>query len=182
MYKQYGEEVQFYFVYCREAHAIDSDRPAGKEVEQPVSTDERRSVAADFLKEMELEIPSLLDNIDDKTSKDYASHPDRMYLVGSDGRIAYAGDKGPRGFKPDELEAAIKDELSKSKADSSSDRPLDRPTRRLMMLPLFRAINVDGDSGISKEEIESAPASLLKLDKNNDGELSEDELKIRRRR
>ena len=111
MQAKYGDTVQFFFVYCREAHAADSDRPAGKDVEQPVSTEERREVAASFLDEMELDIPALLDNIEDKTSKDYASLPDRLYLVAKDGKIAYAGGRGPRGFKPDELEKAIEKEL-----------------------------------------------------------------------
>ena len=111
MQNKYGEDVQFLFIYCREAHAADSDRPTGKDVEQPVSTEERREVAANFLNEMKLEIPAVLDTIEDKTSKDYASLPDRLYLIAKDGKIAYAGGRGPRGFKPDELEKAIENEL-----------------------------------------------------------------------
>ena len=111
MFSKYGDDVQFLFVYTREAHAADSARPAGKDVEQPISTKERREVAAKFLDDMKLEIPALLDNIDDKASKDYASLPDRMYLVSKDGKIAFAGDRGPRGFNPDKLERAIKQEL-----------------------------------------------------------------------
>ena len=41
--------------------------------------------------------------------------PDRLYLVGKDGKITYAGGRGPRGFKPDELEDAIREELAKLK-------------------------------------------------------------------
>ena len=119
MNDKYGDDVQFVFVYTREAHAADSARPAGKDVEQPVSTKERREVAAQFLDDMKLEIPAVLDNIDDKASKDYASLPDRMYLVSKDGKIAYAGARGPRGFKPDELERAIKKELNKSEKKPS---------------------------------------------------------------
>ena len=111
MQAKYGEDVQFLFIYCREAHAADSDRPTGTDVEQPVSTQERREVAASFLDEMKLDIPAVLDTIDDKTSKDYASLPDRLYLVAKNGKIAYAGGRGPRGFKPDELEKAIEKEL-----------------------------------------------------------------------
>ena len=112
MYSKYGDDVQFLFIYCREAHAADSARPAGKDVEQPISTEERREVAAKFLDDMQLKIPALLDNIDDKTSKDYASLPDRLYLVSKTGKIAYAGERGPRGFKPDQLESSIKKELN----------------------------------------------------------------------
>jgi len=121
MQAEYGDKVQFFIVYTREAHAADSDRPAGKDIEQPVSTEERREVGQKFLDDMGLEMPALLDNIDDKTSKDYASLPDRLYLVGKDGKVAYAGDKGPRGFKPDELADAIDQELgNKPKSDRGS--------------------------------------------------------------
>ena len=119
MFPKYGDDVEFLFVYCREAHAADSARPSGKDVEQPISTEERRAVAAQFLDDVKLEIPAVLDNIDDKASKDYASLPDRMYLVSKDGKIAYAGARGPRGFKPDELERAIKKELNKSEKKPS---------------------------------------------------------------
>lgn len=71
-------------------------------------------MAADFLNQHQIEIPALLDNIDDKTSNDYASLPDRMFLISIDGKIAMAGDRGPRGFRPDLLETAIKKELKKT--------------------------------------------------------------------
>ncbi len=186
MQAEYGDQVQFFVVYCREAHAIDSDRPNGTEVEQPVSTEERRSVAVKFLEDMKLEIPALLDNIDDKTSRDYASSPDRLYLVGKDGKIAYAGDKGPRGFKPDELETAIQQELGGfKKADSGrpqrGSEQVDARAQRVMMMPAIAAINKDGDDKLSPSEIEAAPKTLLSLDKNGDGELTADEMRPSRR-
>ena len=102
------------FIYCREAHAIDSDRPTQiAQVEQPLTLDERREVAAKFLKETPIPFTSLLDTIDDKASKAYVALPDRLYLVGQDGKIAYAGGRGPRGFRPNELEDAIGAELTK---------------------------------------------------------------------
>jgi type I thyroxine 5'-deiodinase len=42
----------------------------------------------------------------------YAALPDRLYLIGADGLVAYRSAPGPWGFKPDELEAAIKDYLA----------------------------------------------------------------------
>jgi hypothetical protein len=47
----------------------------------------------------------------DTTSRAYAAFPDRLYLVGKDGKLVYTGGKGPRGFKPDELEDALRSEL-----------------------------------------------------------------------
>jgi hypothetical protein len=186
MQSNFGEEVEFLFIYTREAHAADSARPAMKEVEQPVSTEERRGVAIEFLDEMELKIPALLDNIDDKTATDYASLPDRLYLVGKDGKIAYAGEKGPRGFKIDELEQAITDEVGgkakkQTPSTASSGGPSQVDDRRIrmmsMMMPTFGAINTNGDGQLSAEEIKAASETLLTLDKNGDGELSAEELR-----
>jgi hypothetical protein len=42
----------------------------------------------------------------------YNALPDRLYLIGKDGRIAFKGGHGPLGFKPAELEAAIETELA----------------------------------------------------------------------
>jgi len=108
MHEEYGEEIQFLFIYCREAHAIDGERPGFRTlVEEPISTEERRKIATEFVDEQKLAFPTLLDAIDDKTGTDYAAHPDRLYLIGKDGKVAWVGEQGPRGFRPNELETAI---------------------------------------------------------------------------
>ena len=45
-------------------------------------------------------------------SRAYAASPTRLYLVGADGRVAYAGGPGPFGFKPAKLGAAIEEYLT----------------------------------------------------------------------
>jgi hypothetical protein len=45
----------------------------------------------------------LVDTIDDKVSKAYFARPDRLYVIGANGKLAYVGEPGPRGFKPDEI-------------------------------------------------------------------------------
>ena len=37
----------------------------------------------------------------------YAAWPTRLYLVGLDGKVVYAGGLGPYDFKPEKLKAAI---------------------------------------------------------------------------
>ena len=54
----------------------------------------------------------VVDGLDDELARAYGGWPDRLYLIGRDGRIAYQGGEGPFGFKPEELEAAIERELS----------------------------------------------------------------------
>ena len=103
-------------VYIREAHALDSRSPLGGGnhpiVEDPVTLEERNEVAKACMTKMALEpMPALVDNMDDAVSESYAAWPDRMYLVGRDGRIVFHGGRGPFGFLPDELEDAILKEL-----------------------------------------------------------------------
>ena len=119
MFHNYGDDVQFVLVYVREAHAIDSRSPSlrGPIVEDPISDKERDAVASTCVTELGLDIfPAVIDRIDDRVSLAYGAWPDRFYLVGKDGKIAYAGGQGPFGFKPDEMEDAILDELKKIKA------------------------------------------------------------------
>jgi hypothetical protein len=116
MWGTYGDRVAFFVVYIREAHPLDGRAPLGGGehpiVEEPLTLAERQSLATTCMAKLELEpIPALVDNMDNKVNRAYAAAPDRLYLVGRDGGIVYRGGRGPFGFKPDELEAAIRKEL-----------------------------------------------------------------------
>ena len=105
-------------MYIREAHAIDSRSPSGGGenpiLEDPLTLAERRAVAGRCMASLELvALPALVDELDDAANRAYAAWPDRLYLVGKDGRIAYQGGRGPFGFDPDELEAAIQAHLDR---------------------------------------------------------------------
>ena len=58
-------------------------------------------------------MPMVVDAVDNAVASAYGGWPDRLYLVGRDGRIAYRGGEGPFGFKPNELGAAIEHHLKK---------------------------------------------------------------------
>lgn len=60
---------------------------------------------------MNIPMPILIDDLDDQVDEAYAALPTRIFLVDAEGRIAYRGEPGPWGFKPDELEAAIREQL-----------------------------------------------------------------------
>lgn len=122
MNKKLGKKIQVFVIYTREAHALDSERTNYRStVEQPITIEERRTVAKEFLTSMELDVPALLDDMEDTASKAYASLPDRLYLIGKDGKVAFAGDRGPRGFKVDLLQKAMEAEVKKIKADAQAD-------------------------------------------------------------
>ena len=51
--------------------------------------------------------------MDDVVSKAYAAKPTRLYLIGLDGRVVYAGGLGPFGFRPEEFGEAIVEYLAR---------------------------------------------------------------------
>ena len=119
LYDRYGGEVAFLIVYIREAHPEDgwvlaSNRREGVAVVDPVSLEERADAAHACTARTPTRIPVALDGVDDEVASRYGGWPDRLYLVGRGGRIAYQGGEGPFGFLPEELEAAIGRELAQT--------------------------------------------------------------------
>ena len=47
-------------------------------------------------------VRTYVDEMDDAVNEAYAAMPTRLYLIGLDGRVVYAGGPGPFGFKPGE--------------------------------------------------------------------------------
>jgi hypothetical protein len=89
-----------------------SNREQEIAVADPRSADERAAVADTCAVRLEIRMPVLIDGIDNETARQYGGWPDRLYLIGRDGRIAFQGGEGPAGFKPEELEDAIRSELA----------------------------------------------------------------------
>ena len=56
-------------------------------------------------------MPTVLDRHDNAVNAAYAGWPDRLYVVGVDGRIAYKGGPGPGGFRPAEVEAWLRNNV-----------------------------------------------------------------------
>lgn len=90
--------MQFFLIYIREAHAVDSRAP----------------------------MDALVDRLDDAVNLRYGGWPDRLYLIGRDGRVAYAGGKGPMQFKPDEWELAIRRALASTASEAERKPPGER--------------------------------------------------------
>jgi hypothetical protein len=82
-------------------------------VEDPITMIERQAVAATCKDHMGLVMDGLVDTMDDTVNLTYGGWPNRLYLVGKDGKIAYAGGQGPFEYRPPELKAAIVEELKK---------------------------------------------------------------------
>ncbi|MBI3096906.1 MAG: deiodinase [Planctomycetes bacterium] len=95
-------------MYIREAHPSDGwqmpqNQKDGVVYKDPKTEEEREEVASDCVKSLKLPIPCLIDDMKNTAGTAYSGWPDRIYIVGTDGRIVYKGDPGPKGF---DVEAA----------------------------------------------------------------------------
>ena len=131
LFEQYHKKIQFMMIYIREAHPTDGwwfgQGLVGRLVKlysphtslstaDPTTAAQRRSVAKQCEDTLKYGIKTYVDEMEDTVSRAYAAKPTRLYLVGQDGRIAYAGGPGPYGFKPGELKNAMDTYLLSSEA------------------------------------------------------------------
>ena len=96
----------------REAHPTDGWRMrmndmAGVAVAQPKDKASRAAVAAKCAGLLEMSMPVLVDEIDDRVGNLYSGMPDRLYVIDRDGKVAFKSGRGPFGFKPGEMEQAL---------------------------------------------------------------------------
>ena len=73
----------------------------------PQSAGERADVAEMCVVRLAIKIPSVVDGIDNRVERAYTGWPDRVYVIGTDGRIRYKSAPGPYGFSTTELEQAL---------------------------------------------------------------------------
>lgn len=119
MYAAYKGKADFRVVYVREAHPedgwqIQANRRQGVVYKEPKTAKEREEVASACAAGLKISIPIVLDGMDNKVEAAYAGWPDRIYIVGKDGKIAFQGRPGPAGFRPEEAEVALKQLLQSS--------------------------------------------------------------------
>lgn len=121
IYQSYRDQIEFCCIYIREAHPDDSvggyrtenNRSIGITFDQPSTIEERGTIAEFCVLNLNLEMPMYLDGMDDDAEKKYAGWPERLYVIGADKKIAYAGAMGPLGFDPEDWEQAIKEQRLK---------------------------------------------------------------------
>ena len=109
---RYKNDADFLCVYVREAHPTDgwrmgSNDKAGVAVAQPRDFAERSSLANRCGAQLKMNMPLLVDEMDDRVGHAYSGMPARLYVIDRAGKVAYKSGRGPFGFKPDELEQAL---------------------------------------------------------------------------
>jgi hypothetical protein len=73
----------------------------------PRNEDERGLVAGSCVRKLGIKFPAVLDEFGNTTEQAYTGWPDRIYLIDSNGRVAYKSKPGPFGFKPEDLKVAL---------------------------------------------------------------------------
>jgi type I thyroxine 5'-deiodinase len=112
MAERYEGRVEFLLVYIREAHPVDG-RQVARNVREgvllPTATTEEEKDQHAGLCALKLDIgfTTVVDGLDNAAELAYTAWPDRLYLVGRDGRIAWKSRPGPAGFRPDQLQVEI---------------------------------------------------------------------------
>lgn len=76
------EDVEFFFIYVREAHPGES-RPAHD------SRDAKVEAAESFRDEEEIDIPIIVDDLNGKIHRKYGTLPNPTYLIDKEGRVAF---------------------------------------------------------------------------------------------
>jgi len=79
---------------------------------QHQSMQERIEVGEACMIKLALEPPAIAGEMDGLVAKAYAAMPERLYLIGKDGNIAYKGGMGPMFFRPLEWGQAIREYLA----------------------------------------------------------------------
>ncbi len=73
----------------------------------PKNEEERASLAGTCVRRLGIKFPAVLDEFGNSTERAYTGWPDRIYLIDSQGRVAFKTKPGPFGFKSELLRQAI---------------------------------------------------------------------------
>jgi hypothetical protein len=112
IHQRYKDRVAFLSIYVREAHPTDGWREPGNDkvgisILQPANKTARVAVAKKCCSTLEITMPLLVDEMNDRVGHAYSGMPDRIYIIDPNGRVVYKGGRGPFGFKPREMEQSL---------------------------------------------------------------------------
>ncbi len=118
VYKEYQDRAEFLFVYIREAHPdsiLSVTDPRGRDtllkIPQPTNISSRTQTAVVCRRTLDLDFPIAVDTIENEVGQAYAGWPNRMVVVGTDGRVLFATAPSPRGTDARRLGAWLAENL-----------------------------------------------------------------------
>ena len=114
--EKFKGRAKFCCVYIKEAHPLDGwvlkeNTVEGIEVDSPDTADERAKIAGTCMVRYNFPFRMVLDNLHDETEAKYRSEPDRLYVINSDGKIAWKSGLGPFYFDVEGWNEALDKEV-----------------------------------------------------------------------
>ena len=105
--------MDFYCVYIQEAHPDDGWQVAMNFDDdvifnQPETLAEREALAQVCALRLNMEMPMLLDDIDNQADTLFAALPERLYVLDADGIVRFRTVVGSPGFDVDAWEIAVR--------------------------------------------------------------------------
>lgn len=97
--------MAFYVVYIREAHTSDVWQDPDNIRDHivfasPKNFDQRSEMGEMCVVKLGIKFPAVIDAFNNATERAYTGWPDRLYVIGRDGRVKYKSAPGPYGFDP----------------------------------------------------------------------------------
>jgi hypothetical protein len=107
IYDAHRDRAHFLTVYISEAHPddewqMDVNRKENVVLRQPRTLAERRQAAKILPERLKYRMPLAIDAMDNRTETAFAAWPERIYILGTGGRVLYKGGMGPFEFRPQE--------------------------------------------------------------------------------
>lgn len=115
IYRTYRDRVHFLCVYIREAHPTDGWAvPDNVDYAEPTTIDERAEIAGVCQLKLDLEMPMLLDTMNNEVDEKYNALPERLYVLDRDGRVTWRSVAGSFGFDVEAWAEAIQNQYDMS--------------------------------------------------------------------
>jgi hypothetical protein len=86
---------------------MSSNDKAGIAFAQPRTKKQRSGVASKCCTALQMTMPVLVDEIDDRVGHAYSGMPDRLYIIDKNGLVVYKGGRGPFGYNVPEMEQSL---------------------------------------------------------------------------
>ena len=116
VYKKYNSQINFLMVYTQEVHTDDawqvqSNMQCGLTYCQPKDMNERVTIANDCMSALAVDIPTVVDNMDNTVDYQYGGTANRLYLLNTEGVVTFRTGLGPWQLDVDAWEEAIRSSL-----------------------------------------------------------------------
>lgn len=107
---KYADRADFLTIYIKEAHPSDGNQKDSNVEQgvcylQPKTIVDRLAIVGDFISRFQYAIPLVVDPMENPAELAFGGWPERLYIIGADGRIALQGGEGPKYFAPAEVAA-----------------------------------------------------------------------------